>query len=156
MPAKGFFLQTSFISAMEKMVERIPESGCWIWTGSPSQKYPHLKIRGETIKAHIASYRHFHGVLPDGMLVCHKCDVTCCVNPGHLFAGTPKDNLDDMYRKGRQRPIMGEQINTAKLTKEQVLEIRATAGTLTDIAAQYGVSFQLVGLIRQRKVWKHV
>jgi hypothetical protein len=42
-----------------------------------------------------------NGEVPAGSLVLHRCDVRNCVNPDHLFLGTYKDNMDDMYSKGR-------------------------------------------------------
>lgn len=47
----------------------------------------------------------FRGEIPEGMLICHHCDNTLCVNPDHLFVGTHKTNSDDKYRKGRARPF---------------------------------------------------
>ncbi len=53
--------------------------------------------------AHRMSYRVFVGEIPDGMFICHKCDNRKCINPKHLFIGTPKANIHDMISKGRQQ-----------------------------------------------------
>lgn len=37
------------------------------------------------------------------MEVCHSCDNTLCVNPGHLFTATHKQNMEDCVDKKRLR-----------------------------------------------------
>lgn len=45
-----------------------------------------------------------YGAIPDGLVICHRCDNPECTNPDHLFAGTQKDNMMDCSAKGRVNP----------------------------------------------------
>jgi hypothetical protein len=86
------------------LVEPEPNTGCWLWTRSlrPGCGYGQLKEGGRMRFAHRVAYELFVGPIGHGLYVCHRCDVKVCVNPDHLFLGTPKDNAQDMIRKGRQ------------------------------------------------------
>jgi hypothetical protein len=91
----------------ESKFERITESGCWIWTASMNKKgygrYHETGGESGFTLAHRASWKMNKGPIPDGLLVCHRCDVPQCVNPDHLFLGTHKDNLyDAIKKKGRK------------------------------------------------------
>lgn len=77
---------------------------CWLWTGSTyGIGYGQFKHANKNRAAHIFSYELHHGPVPEGLVVCHHCDVPGCVRPDHLFVGTHKDNTQDMMRKGRNR-----------------------------------------------------
>lgn len=84
-----------------------PNTGCILWTasyrGAEHKKYGVLHFRGKNIAAHRASWIAHVGKIPHGIFVCHKCDTPLCINPAHLFLGTPKDNARDMSVKGRSR-----------------------------------------------------
>jgi hypothetical protein len=96
------------------------------------------------------AYECFVGEIPDGMLVCHTCDVPGCVNPEHLFLGMPKDNTADMIKKGR-KPIMPRDLHhNSKLTSDQVEELirlRASGKKLQELSNMYGISFGTVSQI---------
>lgn len=85
-------------------------NSCWTWIGKISTTGYGVMMIGSRadnsrryIKAHRISFFIHFGEIPDGMWILHKCDNPKCVNPEHLFAGTPKDNTQDMIKKGRAR-----------------------------------------------------
>lgn len=134
------------------------DSGCWIWQGRASggMGYGTICIDHKYISAHRASYMAFHGPIPEGMYVCHTCDVPLCVNPEHLYAATPKQNQADMYARKRGRKPSGERNHSAKLTEGIVRQILGMSGLNKDIAAVFGVDPSTISVIRSRKAWKHV
>jgi len=99
---------------------------CWEWQGTCIAGYGYIKIGRKSYGAHRISYELNVGEIPDGLHILHHCDNHPCVNPDHLFYGTPKDNMDDKVKKGRQQ--RGEQVPTHKLSEEQVAEIRKQYG----------------------------
>jgi hypothetical protein len=88
-------------SHFESKFKRDP-SGCWLWTaGMGRGGYGAYAIFQRQLGAHRASWQIYRGEIPDGLWVLHKCDVRNCVNPDHLFLGTPTDNNRDTVQKGR-------------------------------------------------------
>lgn len=81
---------------------------CWLWLGKPHNGYGVFRVgtnyNWTTKRAHIYSWELHNGrAVKPGMLVCHTCDTPLCVNPQHLYEGTPKDNTRDMVKRGRNR-----------------------------------------------------
>jgi len=82
-----------------------------------------------------------------------------CVNPDHLFEGTGADNVADRDAKGRQRTPLGELHGNSKLTKQDVLDIRAAweAGvSQRELGRRYGVASTTIHSIVRREMWNHV
>lgn len=143
-----------------------PNSGCWIWIGAVINRtdgeQPRGKIRtaSRLESAPRVSYRLFKGEIPTGLFVCHRCDTPLCVNPNHLWLGTGAENSADMVAKGRNRTMGTSRrgaLNTrAKLTEDDVRDIRANQAPASALAAQYGVSRGAIRDIKTGRNWAHV
>lgn len=152
-----------FASRAEKImatVEYDTHGGCWLWNQALNQHgYGHCVHDWKLTLAHRASYEEFRGPIPDGMLICHRCDVRACVNPDHLFIGTYTDNNRDMSAKGRWNGLRGEKSPHAKLTDAQAMDIMervAKGEKRKNLAQEMGVSFWAVCDIVSRRRFKHL
>lgn len=137
-------------------------SGCWEWKmyvgkngyGQFTDSRPR-KLKN----AHRGAWEAVNGPVDAGMHVCHKCDNRRCVNPEHLFLGTPADNSADMVQKGRCRAPRGSASGMSKLTEVDVAIIKwcLDAGvSKAKLAKLYSVTWPTVGDIAADKTWRHV
>lgn len=149
-------------------VERIPFSGCWVFTGAVNHfgyGIVGLQNSKKIDRTHRIAYRHFKGEIPNGMFVCHTCDVPSCCNPDHLFLGTNHDNVLDMIRKKRnslppRNPhVVGSVHPLAKLHESQIPEIKdlySKGWSQPRLGKMYGVARQTISKIVNGKRFKHV
>lgn len=139
------------------------ESGCIEWISNKSHNgYGLFKAFGKQIRAHRFAFERANGLIPAGMLICHKCDNPSCVNPEHLFSGTASDNAIDCVNKGRKRwakvfsdQKCGNNLN-AKLTSLDVAEIRrlfCLGDCRRDLAAKFGVHYNTIKAIIRCETW---
>jgi hypothetical protein len=138
-----------------------PFSGCWLWMantdGHPiGRNYGQIHILGRKRRAHHAAWRIYRGSIPSGLQVLHRCDTPLCVNPAHLFLGTPTDNLSDAEKKGRVRHLKGEALCISKLTEAKVREIRESPDSDADLAKRFDVHPATIWQAKNRYTWKHV
>ena len=144
-------IEDRFLSKVKKT------DGCWIWT-PPLRKtdgYGQFHIGKQCYVAHRMAWMLFRGPIPNGLHVLHKCDNRKCVNPQHLFLGTPADNMRDMADKGRS--TAGEKHPCAKLSNQKVDEIRrryAVGDTTQEaLGAQFGVNSQTISRVVTFTSW---
>lgn len=152
-PRERFLLKTRIIGYLS----------CWMWEGAGHPTgYGRFGISPYKVTfAHRASWELFRGPIPAGMYVCHTCDVRLCVNPLHLFIGTAKDNMQDASKKGRivvpkESYLSDENHQVAKLTNEQVREIRNSEENGKVLATRFGVGKECIWMARTRRTFKDV
>lgn len=129
-----------------------PMSGCFLWLDHVSGNgYAKFRRQGNWYAAHRAAWEVAKGPIPEGLFVCHKCDVPSCVNPNHLFLGTHDDNMADRDAKGRHGH--GPSHWAAEITLEQAVAIYLTIGEQRAIGRQFGVSQTIVWQIKSDRHW---
>lgn len=139
------------------------ESGCWVWPGKKTKGgYGWIRItklgKSRWVLAHRAAAMAFMGFdLASKEFVCHRCDNPACVNPEHLFIGTPKDNSADSYSKGRWP--RGETSKRSKLTESMIVEakrLRSCGMSWRGLGKLFPVSCQTIRRAVKGITWKHV
>lgn len=160
------------VPAEDRFWEKVDRSGgpdaCWPFTGGRNKDgYGKFAVeRKVQVRAHRFAWELVNGPMPPGLNGCHRCDNPPCCNPAHIFPGTNAENLADMVAKGRsavgERNIMvrhPERCHTARLTWEQVREIRAIFAQQNppshqSVADAYGISRATLRAVIYRQTWR--
>ena len=164
------------VSAADRVIlNRLDRSGeCWLWTGALDSRGRGRVWRGGKIMLHHrAVWEILIGPIPKGALLCHHCDNPTCANPAHIYVGDDKSNVADMWRRGRawhtrdpdrlrelgretgkkNNWCRGERNAKAKLTMEQVEQIRVSKDGSRSLAATFGVHRTTIQRIRRGAQW---
>jgi len=130
----------------------IKETGCWEWNALRNRQGYGCMYYTRSIIASRFSYMIHKGPLEKYKYICHTCDNPCCVNPDHLYQGTPRDNVQDALK--RLRHPCGQKSHYAKLTLDQVKYIVESKEKGVDLAKKFGVDKNTICTIRKRKSWR--
>lgn len=140
-----------------KFVEK-QANGCWRWMKTlGNHGYGLISFNGRSHLAHRVSYELHKGKL-GRKFACHTCDNKWCVNPDHIFPGSPADNLADAAAKGRFNN-KGSNHGMSKLNEAKVRAIKkllAKGLSHPEIAAKFNVSRPNISMIASGKRWAHV
>lgn len=151
----------SIVDRFHNSYEPVTECGCWLWTKATyGRGYGSMfltKTGGpRTIKAHRFSWELHNGPIPDGLHVLHKCDVRTCVNPDHLYLGDNTQNIKDRMERGPKTGLAGEKHLKAKLSEQNVRDIRLSELPTSILAKKYNVKNCTIRNVKRRKTWVNV
>lgn len=108
-----------------------------------------LSVNGEQLYRRVGALilETFTGPRPDGMQTCHRDDNGLNNDAGNLYWGTPGQNAADRLRNGGT--VDGERHHFAKLTDEQMGEIKRSGESPEQAAQRFDVSVSTVYRIRR-------
>lgn len=125
---------------------------------NPRDRYLYVRLSKNGVvtnqKVHLLVIRAFIGPAPsDAHETCHWDGNRSNASISNLRWGTPSENAADRLRHGTD--ARGEKSPVAKLTQKNVDDIRGSAMTSTNLAAQLGVAASTVRSVRNRGNWAH-
>jgi len=109
---------------------------------------------GKYTLVHRYTWEQHNGLIPQGMVIRHKCDNPSCYKIEHLELGTRKQNTQDML--DRKRASVGSAHPISKLTEQDVLDIRASKLSCEKLARMYNCNSSNIHHIKTKKTWRHV
>lgn len=152
----------------ERFFKKVKKTtSCWLWEAGTRGKtgYGSFKYNKKVIDSHRMVWILTFGEIPTGMYICHTCDNRLCVNPSHLFLGTPKDNWLDGVNKGRislshpkkfeNNYISSQRKIKVEDAKEIVMLYKNTEITQDQLGKRYNISSRAVRYILSGITYKN-
>lgn len=134
----------------QAMIQIKADNECWLWTGRVDLKgYGAFHCEGKSYRAHRIMLATRAMPPCRAAMACHTCDNPTCVNPGHLYWGDAKSNMDDAVARKRHRI-------RHKLDRDKAAQIREQfgAGECTRrLAIKFGVSIDAIQLVLKGGSW---
>jgi hypothetical protein len=155
----GRFIKQPLEKRFWEKVDKKGKDDCWLWKGGKGwMGYGRIRDEKKNPKSatHVSWFLK-HGEYPTKYM-CHKCDNPSCVNPNHLFEGSPKDNSRDCIKKDRHS--RGSRQAFSILTEADVEKIKqeytGKYGECTRLGKKYNVTYSTISKIMRGVQWKHV
>lgn len=139
------------------------DNSCWLWSSAKIKTgygIFYKDRKNKAIYAHRFSFELYKGPIVGNNKICHSCDNPSCVNPEHLWQGSQKDNLQDMYKKKRNNQPRGATCSSSKLTEKDVLFIREqkrlNTSTQKELSVKFGVAESTISRLLNGEHWRSI
>lgn len=163
-PHKPYPPRAFVVHTIETLLARCEEVGdCLEWQGGyAGNGHPVVRHNKQNVLARRLAYTLAGHVIKPGHILAMKCNNPRCIDPAHVMQRTEKQHMAHMGRQGRQSDhLRSAKIaatkrasGQAKLTEQQVREIRASQKTNRQLAAEYGINPSRINGIRLGRMWK--
>jgi|KBSMisStaDraftv2_1062788.scaffolds.fasta_scaffold1204211_2 hypothetical protein len=147
------------MAKQRQITYKVNENGCHICISHRPDVYgyPRINVNGKTTLIHRYIYETHKGLIEEGNVIRHTCDIRKCINPEHLIEGTKAENSQDMVERDRVKITKGIDCYNSKLNEQQVIEIFTnTTNTVKELSQKYKVNMSSIRQIRLGMTWKHL
>lgn len=84
----------------------------------------------------------------------HTCDNRACVNPAHILPSSKWENITDREARDRNIVKKGEEHHRAKLTYQDIEDIKKDPRSCLKISKSYNLSSTTIQAIKNGETWK--
>jgi hypothetical protein len=127
----------------------IPElnTGCWLWIGTMTTNGTALAtFDGHSQTAARLAWKTWRGYIPRGLEVGHRCGITRCINPDHLWLGT------------KSQLALNNKTIIERLSEHSVVDVRTGCIIWVGRIGKHGYGcLDVDGKVQyvHRLIWKH-